>query len=328
MQRLPISLLLSLPDACTGCVAGAEALGPQDAPGLPRTGAAAAPAPAHNGLPLDPDSPFFAYMSMPYPAAPRDLVNGPRGRLEAIGPGRCPNYVDQIRDTCPVPNLPMRPFPTGGPVGADPPLIAPPALTPAVTQMAASMGLLVVEMNATSTGKAAGTPVKDSPQVTNVKQLMDNQAMVEADRTAMESIIEQTVVSINTGDSWVIRNQNCGIAPIHAILNKVQPQLKELLLLLAACERMQLCISAVHANIGMALAACWTSSASNGLMRGSLRAQYNKLIMIDRTFYGGEVPNPTGIKASEYDVVTGANRDLTSGIQTNSWCSAVRTGPS
>ena len=54
-------------------------------------------------------------------------------------------------------------------------------------------------------------------------------------------------------------------------------------------------------------------------------AQFNKLIMIDRTFYGSETPNPTGIKASEYDVVTGANRDLTSGIQTNSWCSAVRT---
>ena len=46
--------------------------------------------------------------------------------------------------------------------------------------------------------------------------------------------------------------------------------------------------------------------------------------MIDRTFYGSETPNPTGIKASEYDVVTGANRDLTNGIQTNSWCSAVR----
>ena len=57
------------------------------------------------------------------------------------------------------------------------------------------------------------------------------------------------------------------------------------------------------------------------------RAQYNKFIMIDRTFYGTEVPNPTGIKASEYDVVTGVNRDLTSGILTNSWCSAVRTIP-
>lgn len=65
------------------------------------------------------------------------------------------------------------------------------------------------------------------------------------------------------------------------------------------------------------------SDASHCAWRG--RAQYNKLIMIDRTFYGSEVPNPTGIKASEYDVVTGANRDLTSGIQTNSWCSAVRS---
>ena len=61
---------------------------------------------------------------------------------------------------------------------------------------------------------------------------------------------------------------------------------------------------------------------------GSVCAQYNKFIMIDRTFYGAdEPPNPTGIKASEYDVITNTNRNLTSGIQTNSLCSAVRATP-
>ena len=74
----------------------------------------------------------------------------------------------------------------------------------------------------------------------------------------------------------------------------------------------------LHARHVLPAASCRNASHCMG------RAQYNKLIMIDRTFYGSETPNPTGVKASEYDVVSGANRDLTSGIQTNSWCSAVR----
>ena len=53
--------------------------------------------------------------------------------------------------------------------------------------------------------------------------------------------------------------------------------------------------------------------------------QFNKLIMIDRTFYGSEAPNPEGVKASEYDVDTDTYRNLSSGTVTNSWCSAART---
>ena len=266
-------------------------------------------------------------MNMAYPAQPRDLIHGPRGRLEAIGPGLCPNYIDQIRDTCPVPNLPQRPFPTGGPVNADPPLIAPPMLTSVVTQMAASMGLIVVEMNASSTGAAASQPVQQAPQVTTVKQLSSSE------RATMESLTEQTTYSINTGDSWVIRNQNCGIAPIHAILNKVRRQPALPLLHGHARACMCRCARAPLASCYTAIAARLARAASNKLFacvsswHMNARAQYNKLIMIDRTFYGTEVPNPTGIKASEYDVVTGVNRNLSSGIQTNSWCSAVRTTP-
>ena len=48
--------------------------------------------------------------------------------------------------------------------------------------------------------------------------------------------------------------------------------------------------------------------------RHALALQFNKFIMIDRIWYGGQTPNPTSITASEYDVL------LSSGIQTNSWC--------
>lgn len=56
--------------------------------------------------------------------------------------------------------------------------------------------------------------------------------------------------------------------------------------------------------------------------------QYNKFIMIDRIFFeaGGQTANPYGILASEYDVTTNTFRDLSSGIVSNSWCSAVQPG--
>ena len=55
-------------------------------------------------------------------------------------------------------------------------------------------------------------------------------------------------------------------------------------------------------------------------------AQYNKFIMIDRIFFAADdqTPNPYGHMATEYDVTTDTFRDLSSGITSNSWCSAVR----
>ena len=55
----------------------------------------------------------------------------------------------------------------------------------------------------------------------------------------------------------------------------------------------------------------------------ALALQYNNVIMIDRIWYGGQTLNSTGITASEYDVQTNTYRNLSSGIQTNSWCSTV-----
>lgn len=223
--RLRLSGPPCVPDQRTGCAAGADALGPrdapslQDAPSLLGAGAAAAPAPAPaaDGAPLQPPGNLSTYADLAYPAQPRDLVYGPRGPLEALGPGLCPSYLDQIHNTCPVPDLPQRPFAPGGPVNRDPPPIAPPTLTPAVAQMAAAMGLIVVEMNASSTGAAAGAPAQAAPQVAGLAQLSPgNQA-------AMAALTVPAANSLNAGDAWVVRNQNCGIAPIHAILNKARP---------------------------------------------------------------------------------------------------------
>ena len=60
-----------------------------------------------------------------------------------------------------------------------------------------------------------------------------------------------------------------------------------------------------------------------------MRAQYNKFIMIDRIFFAAQnqMPNPYGLLASEYDVVTDTFRNLSAGIISNSWCSAVRPPP-
>ena len=55
-------------------------------------------------------------------------------------------------------------------------------------------------------------------------------------------------------------------------------------------------------------------------------AQYNKFIMIDRIFFAADnqTPNPYGHMATEYDVASNTFRDLSAGITSNSWCSAVR----
>ena len=57
-----------------------------------------------------------------------------------------------------------------------------------------------------------------------------------------------------------------------------------------------------------------------------MRAQCNKYIMIDRIFFTAQnqLPNPYGVLASEYDVVTDTFRNISIGIISNSWCSAVR----
>ena len=39
--------------------------------------------------------------------------------------------------------------------------------------------------------------------------------------SAMRAASAKQALIINTGDSWAIRNNNCEIAPIHGILNRV-----------------------------------------------------------------------------------------------------------
>ena len=39
--------------------------------------------------------------------------------------------------------------------------------------------------------------------------------------------------------------------------------------------------------------------------------RYNKILMIDRRFYGSEAPNPTYIVAAEYDIANNAVRNVT-----------------
>ncbi len=39
--------------------------------------------------------------------------------------------------------------------------------------------------------------------------------------------------------------------------------------------------------------------------------RYNKILMIDRRFYGSQAPNPTYIVAAEYDIANNAVRNVT-----------------
>ena len=134
------------------------------------------------------------------------------------GAGRCPSLCDQLYDTCPLPtDLPLGSVPPrGGPVGAEPLPKLPQALTHAEVAYALKGGLLKmppaarleadtgVAINGTTTYAAsAARPAEHG-----------HAGMEAASATAEE-------LSINAGDSWVIRNSNCEIAPIHGVLNRV-----------------------------------------------------------------------------------------------------------
>ena len=78
---------------------------------------------------------------------------------------------------------------------------------------------------------------------------------------------------------------------------------------------------------------CFKCMAQSNFKRGMrttrvmcVSAQYNKFIMIDRIFFAqnNQMSNPYGHLATEYDVTTNTFRDISSGIVSNSWCSAVR----
>ncbi len=108
----------------------------------------------------------------------------------------------QLYDTCPIPNLPRTPYkPGGGPVGKDPPLLLPPTLTTTAVTQATSQGLLVQEQNSTTYTAAAKGTVTAGPQVTSVGQLLG--PVAGAAKT------EQTIISLNIGDSWAIRWEHC-----------------------------------------------------------------------------------------------------------------------
>ena len=59
-----------------------------------------------------------------------------------------------------------------------------------------------------------------------------------------------------------------------------------------------------------ALSVPW-SSVKRSRHHLGIACRYNKILMIDRRFYGSEAPNPTYIVAAEYDVANNAVRNVT-----------------
>ena len=54
-----------------------------------------------------------------------------------------------------------------------------------------------------------------------------------------------------------------------------------------------------------------TSSLTQQAYGGMAYCRYDKILMIDRRFYGSEAVNPTYIVAGEYDIQTNAVRNVT-----------------
>ena len=134
------------------------------------------------------------------------------------GAGRCTDVCDQLYATCAAPtDLPMgTPPPPGGPVGSSPPKLPLPLLTRRDVLAAVINGTLTVsgvaaqQAGATLTAEqAAFASPADSPR------------LFSSGRSATRAASAEQGITINSGDSWAIRNQNCQLAPIHGIMNRV-----------------------------------------------------------------------------------------------------------
>lgn len=135
------------------------------------------------------------------------------------GAGRCPNVCDQLYATCPVPtDLPMGTLPPlGGPVGSDPPKLPLLLLTPRDVLTAVGNGTLtVVDAAAQQAGAALA-----AEQAAASASPADSPRLNLTGRNATRAASAEQGNNINAGDSWAIRNQNCQIAPIHGIMNRV-----------------------------------------------------------------------------------------------------------
>ena len=137
------------------------------------------------------------------------------------GVGRCTDPCDQLYNTCPVPDdLPPGRVPAlGGPVGSDPPLKAPKQLTSDEVNYAVNKGQLKRQ--------AAAGREADGATGVNMTATYASPAAHHAEPSATHTSNASTATTeqanrLNAGDSWAIRNSNCGIAPIHGIMNRVR----------------------------------------------------------------------------------------------------------
>ena len=132
--------------------------------------------------------------------------------------GRCTNVCDQLYNTCPLPtDLPRgRVPPLGGPVGSSPPKKLPPTLTPDLVTSAVQAGRL--KMSAAVQRDADAATATSSATYASPAAYAAEPSPAQGS-AASSATAEAT--GINIGDSWAIRNTNCGIAPIHGILNRV-----------------------------------------------------------------------------------------------------------
>ena len=251
------------------------------------------------------------------------------------GVGRCTNPCDQLYNTCPLPkDLPLGSVPAiGGPIGADPVLKLPQPLSPADVTTAVKLGLLTMPTGRLEAEVAAAINGTTAYAASQAHHAQPSPASVDTARATAEAI------SINAGDSWAIRNTNCQIAPIHGILNRVCTE--SLAVHGAGCSVEQLTnapgwVAIVWHPASLAISEMPDYVLMPGQALAGMRsdivhvsAQYNKYIMIDRIFFAADnqTPNPYGLLASEYDVTSDTFRNLSSGIISNSWCSAVRRSP-
>ena len=135
------------------------------------------------------------------------------------GAGRCPDVCDQLYATCPPPtDLPLgTPPPPGGPVGSDPPKLPLPLLTTRDMQAAVINGTLTVSDTA---AQQAGATLA-AEQAAALESPADSPRLNSSGRNATRAASAEQYNLISSGDSWAIRNQNCQLAPIHGIMNRV-----------------------------------------------------------------------------------------------------------
>lgn len=226
----------------------AAAVGPQHSPSLPSSKPAPAPGPPQHASPVGSEGDWAGRGRQAQAgrlgrrngtaSVCRDVSDG----VQAVG--RCQDVCDQLYDTCPNPvDLPRgTPPPRGGPVGWDPPKKPPYTMTAADMRTAVDRGALRMPTTA-ATQQANSTRhetlhEKLRKAVAHLSEpwlkglLAGDHAAALASRAATPGTstsgmnatraarAEQGLI-INTGDSWAIRNDNCELAPIHGIVNRV-----------------------------------------------------------------------------------------------------------